>query len=60
MLRTSSPSDRVISVELDPGSSLLLIDDLQSIVVDEHVGGPPLEFIRRDGLFDRFDRGSND
>ena len=60
MLGTSSPPDRVIGVELDAGTTLFLVDDLKTVVVDEHVCRTTLELVRRDGLLDRLDRGSDD
>lgn len=60
MLGPSSPSDTVVGIEVNARSSLVLVDQLQSIVVDEHVGRATLKFVCRNCLFDRSYRGHND
>ncbi len=60
MLWPGSPSNAVVSIELDSSTSLLLVDDLETIIVDEHVGGSSLEFVGGDGLFDGLDGWRND
>ena len=40
------PSDAVVSIEFDSSPTLFLIDDLKTIIVDKHVGGSTLQFIR--------------
>lgn len=60
MFRTRSPSDGMIRVKVNTGLSLLLVDDLETVVVDEHVGRPSLKLIGRDGGFDGLDRRCND
>lgn len=59
MLGTSSPSDRVISIKFDTSTSLLFVDDLKTVVVNEHVGGATLQFVCRDSLLDGFDSWCN-
>ena len=60
MLRTCGPTDRVVSIEFNTSPSLVLVNDLETVIVDEHVRGTALEFIGGDGLFDRLDCGRND
>ena len=60
MLGTSSPSNRVIGIKFDTGTSLFFVDDLKTVVVDEHVGGATLQFVCRDSLLDGFDSRRND
>lgn len=57
MLGPSSPADAVVGVEVDTGLSLLLVDKLEAVVVDEDVGATALELVGRNGLLNRLDRG---
>ena len=60
MLRSSGPSDRMVGVELDASTSFFFVNDLQSVVIDEHIRRPALQLICGNGLFDGFDGGSDD
>ena len=46
VLWARSPSNRVIRIEFNASPSLILIDDLQTIVVDEHISRPALKLVR--------------
>ena len=50
--RTSSPSNLIVGVEFNTGLSLFGGDDLETIVVDEDIGGSSLKFICGNGLLD--------
>lgn len=60
MLGAGSPSDTVVGIKVDARPSLFLVNNLQSIVVDEHVCRATLQFIGGDCLFDGSHRGHND
>jgi len=55
MLWSGSPSDAVVGIKFDSGTSFLLVDNLETVVVDEHVGGASLQLISGDGLFNGLD-----
>ena len=59
MLGSRSPANGIIRIEFDTRLTLLFIDNLETVVVDEHVGRSALEFVGRDGLLDGFDGGRN-
>ena len=46
------PPDGVVGIKVDPCSSLFFRDKLQSVIVDKHIGGTALKFVRGDGLLD--------
>ena len=52
MLWSGSPPNAVISIKFDSCATFLLIDNLETIIVDEHVGRSTLKFISGDGLLD--------
>ena len=60
VFRSSNPADVVISVELNTLVAVLFTDQLDTIIIHEHVGGSTLKLVGGDGLFDGFDRGGND
>lgn len=60
MFRSRGPAQGVISIEVNPGFSFLLVQDLQSIVVDQDVCAAALHFICRDSSLDTPDRGHDD
>lgn len=60
MFGTRSPSDAVVRVEFDSGLALLLVDQLETVVVDENVRRATLQFVRGDGLLDRLDGWRDD
>lgn len=60
MLGAGGPSDTVVGIKVDARSALFLVDQLQSIVVDEHVCRAALKFICRNCLFDGSHRWHND
>lgn len=60
VLGTGGPPDVVVGVEVDTGVALVLVDQLQTIVVEQHVAGATLKFVGRHGSFARLDGGSND
>jgi len=59
VLGTGSPTNAVVGVELDSGLTLLLVEKLKTVIVDEDVGGTTLELVGRDGLLDRLDSRSD-
>jgi len=46
VLWTCSPSDRMIGVEFNASPSLIFVNDLHTIVVDEHISRTALELVR--------------
>jgi hypothetical protein len=60
VLGTGSPTNAVVGVELNSGLTLLLIEKLKTIVVDEDVGGTTLKLVGGDSLLDRLDGRGND
>jgi hypothetical protein len=60
VLGTSDPTNAVVGVELDTGAALLLADQLQTVVVNKHVGRTALKLVGRHGLLDGLDSGGND
>jgi hypothetical protein len=52
MLGSSSPANRMICIEFDTSATIFLIKELQTVVIDEHVGRSTLKLIGGDGLLD--------
>ena len=46
MFGPSSPTNRVIRIKFNASASLVFINDLQTIVVDEHVSRATLQLVR--------------
>ena len=60
MLGTSHPANAVVGIKLNTRLTICLGNELQTVIVDEHVGRPALQFVRRHGLLDGLDSGHDD
>lgn len=60
MFRSRCPSERIIGVKINSGFPLLVVEQLESVVVDENVGTSALHLIRRNCSFDTSDGGYDD
>jgi len=60
VLRTGGPANAVIRIEVDASLALILVEKLETVIVDENVGASALKFVSRDGGFDRLDRRRDD
>jgi len=55
VLGSGSPTDTVVSVKVDSFVALFLVNQLKTVVVEEHVARSSLEFVRGDGGLERLD-----
>lgn len=46
VLGSRHPSDAVVGIEFDSSPTLFLVDDLETIIIDKHVCGSALQFVR--------------
>lgn len=60
MFGSRCPSERIIGVKVNSGFPLLVVEQLESVVVDENVGTSALHLIRRNCSFDTSDGGYDD
>ena len=60
MLGTGGPANAVIRIEVNASLALILVEKLETVIVDEDVGATALQLISSDGGFDRLDRRRDD